>query len=304
MVRTLVVGAGATGGYFGGELAAAGRDVTFLVRQGRAGVLAARGLRIRTPAGEKVVRPRLVTAEALTEQFDLVVVAVKAYALERAIADFAPAVGPRTVIVPLLNGMRHLETLVARFGPERVYGGVCMIAGTLTPEGDVVRMTGLERLAYGPLEGSDDRLAAVTEALSGADFVSDPSATIVQDMWEKWVFLASLGAATTLMRATVGDILDAPGGPEFAAGIADEAIAIATGAGHPPREGAVQFLRAGISTPGVPTTSSMFRDLAAGGPVEADEILGDLVSHARKSGVSAPLFAAAYTNLAIYARSR
>lgn len=298
------MGAGATGGYFGGELAAAGRDITFLVRPARAATLAERGLRIRTPEGETVVRPRLITADAVDGPYDLIVVGVKAYALEQAVADFAPGVGLRTVIVPLLNGMRHMDTLVGRFGAERVYGGVCMIAGTLTAEGDIVRMTGMERLGYGPLDGADDRLDAVTEALSGAEFDSNPSSTILTDMWEKWVFLATLGAATTLLRATVGDILDAPGGPAFASGIADEAIAIATAAGYPPREAAVRFLRAGISTPGVPTTSSMYRDMVAGLPVEADEILGDLVAHAEKNGVAAPLFSAAYTNLSIYSAQR
>jgi 2-dehydropantoate 2-reductase len=304
LVRILFVGAGATGGYFGGELAAAGKDVTFLVRPARAAQLAERGLRIRTPDGETVVRPRLITADAVAGPFDLIVLAVKAYAIEGAMADLAPAVGPRTVIVPLLNGMRHVDTLVARFGAERVYGGVCMIAGTLTPDGDVVRMTGMRRLGFGPLGGTDDRLDAVAAALSGADFPADPSTTIMQDMWEKWVLLASLGAVTTLMRATVADVLDAPGGPAFAAGIGDEALAIAAGAGYPARDGAAQLLRAGIGTPGVPTTSSMYRDMAAGLPVEADEILGDFVAYAGKHGVPAPLLGAAYTSLAIYAANR
>ena len=171
-MKTLFVGAGATGGYFGGELAAAGRDVTFLVRPARSAQLAERGLRIRTPDGETVLQPRLVTAEALDEPYDLIVLAVKAYALEQAMADLAPAVGERSVIVPLLNGMRHVDTLVGRFGAERVYGGVCMIAGTLTPDGDIVRMTGMQRIGFGPLDGADDRLDSVTEALSGSSGTS------------------------------------------------------------------------------------------------------------------------------------
>jgi 2-dehydropantoate 2-reductase len=303
-MRTLFVGAGATGGYFGGELAAAGRDVTFLVRPARAATLAERGLRIHTPEGEHVVKPKLITADAIDGEYDVIVLAVKAYALQPAMDDLAPAVGARTVIVPLLNGLRHIDALVERFGAERVYGGVCMIAGTLTPEGDIVRMTGMHRLGYGPLDGADDRLDAVTEALSGAEFDSQPSGRIRADMWEKWMFLASLGAATTLMHGTVADILAAPGGPVFAERLVDEAIAILTAAGYPPSEGAVAFLRAGIGTPGVPATSSMYRDMVAGLPVEADEILGDLVAHADRAGVAAPLFAAAYTSLAIYAAKR
>jgi 2-dehydropantoate 2-reductase len=304
-MRTLFVGAGATGGYFGGRLAEAGRDVTFLVRPERAAGLAARGLTIRRPDGAgSTLQPRTITADTVDRPYDLVVLAVKSYALEQAMADLAPAVGPETVIVPLLNGMRHIDALVGAFGEERVYGGVCMIHATLDDAGDVVQLTGLHRLGYGPLDGDDDgRLAAVTAALSGGGFDSAGSATIVQDMWEKWMFLAALGAATTLMRATIGDINAAPGGPAFTAGIAAEAAAVATAAGHPPREGAVAFLRAGVSSTAT-MTSSMYRDMVRGAPVEADAILGDFVARAERDGVRAPLLSAAYTALSCYAGAR
>ena len=301
-MRTLFVGAGAAGGYFGGRLAQVGRDVTFLVRPARAAALAERGLRIKDPDGETAIGVRTVTAGAIDGQYDVIVVAVKSYALEQAIADLTPAVGPDTVIVPVLNGMRHLDALRAAFGDHRVWGGVCMIHATLDDAGDVVQLTDLARLAYGPLQGGADA-RAVEEALSGAGFDSEFATTIVRDMWEKWVFLASLGAATTLMRATVGDINAAPGGPAFGEGIAAEVVAIATAAGHPPREGAVAFLQAGIATT-APMTSSMYRDMVRGLPVEADEIVGDLVAYADKNGVAAPLLSAAYTNLAIYAARR
>jgi 2-dehydropantoate 2-reductase len=303
-VRTLFVGAGATGGYFGGRLVQAGRDVTFLVRPARAAALAERGLRIKSPGGESVIDVRTVTADAIDGNYDLVVLAVKSYTLEGAIADVTPAIGPDTVIVPLLNGMRHMDRLRAAFGDHRVWGGLAMIFATLDDAGDVVQLAALERIAYGPLDGGPDpRADSVAEALSGAEFDSDLSATIVPDMWEKWVLLASLGAATTLMRATVGDINAAPGGPAFAEGIVGEAVALATAASHAPRDGAVALLRASISST-APLASSMYRDMVRGLPVEADEIVGDLVAYGDKNGVTAPLMSAAYTNLAIYAARR
>ncbi|MGA5302304.1 ketopantoate reductase C-terminal domain-containing protein [Nucisporomicrobium flavum] len=140
--------------------------------------------------------------------------------------------------------------------------------------------------------------------MSGAEFESQPSTEIVQEMWEKWVFLAGLGVVTTLMRATVGDITAAPGGIAFASAVADEAIAIASAAGHPPREAAIGFLRASLTARDVPTTSSMYRDMAAGGPVEAEAIVGDLVTHAERHKVPAPLISAAWTNLSIYSAHR
>ncbi len=301
-----MVGAGATGGYFGGRLAEAGRDVTFLVRPARAAALAERGLRIHSPAGESVIPVRTVTAASIDGPYDVVLLAVKSYGLASALADLGPAVGAETVIVPLLNGMRHIEALTSAFGPDRCYGGVCMIAGTLTDEGDVVQLTGLHRLAYGPLDGLEDpRLPAITDALSGAGFESEGTTTITQQMWEKWLFLASLGVVTTLMRSPVGEILAAPGGPAFTDRVVSEAIAIVTAAGHPPREQALSFLRGSITNSRkVATTSSMYRDMQAGLPVEADAIVGDLVAYAERLGVDAPLYAAAYTNLSVYAAGR
>ncbi|MFI5892684.1 ketopantoate reductase family protein [Actinoplanes sp. NPDC051513] len=302
-MRTLFVGAGATGGYFGGRLAQAGKDVTFLVRPGRKAVLDGRGLRIKSPDGETIVRPRTITAETVDGQYDLVVLAVKSYALEQALIDMASAIGPHTVIVPLLNGMRHVDELVGAFGPERAWGGVCLILATLDADGDVVQMSGLHRIGYGPLDGEDERLPEVTFALSGEEFDSNPSHTIVQDMWEKWVFLATMAAATTLMRASVGDINAAPGGHDFGARVAAEAIAIATAAGHPPRAGAIAVVQRNLSTT-EPMTSSMYRDMMQGLPVEADAILGDFVAEGAKHDVTTPMLSAAYTNLSIYSAKR
>lgn len=298
------MGAGATGGYFGGRLASAGKDVTFLVRPGRQAVLDRRGLRIKSPDGETTVRPRTVTAETVDGPYDLVVLAVKSFALGQAVADMTPAVGPRTVVVPLLNGMRHIDDLLAAFGPERVWGGVCLIQAMLDADGDVLQMSDMHRLGYGPLDGGEDeRLPEVTFALSGPEFDSNPSHTIVQDMWEKWVWLASLGAATTLMRGTVGEINAAPGGTDFGARVAAEAMAVAAAAGHPSRPGAVAVLQSGLASTGS-LTSSMYRDLRQGLPVEADAILGDFVAEAAKHDQPTPILSAAYTNLAIYSAHR
>ncbi|MEU4558050.1 2-dehydropantoate 2-reductase [Actinoplanes sp. NPDC023936] len=313
-MRVLVAGAGATGGYFGGRLAEAGRDVTFLVRPGRAERLRERGLRLRGPDGETVLTPRLVTAGSMDGPYDLILLAVKSHALDTVLADLGPAVGDRTVIVPLLNGMRHVNALVTAFGADRVWGGVCMIHATLDDDGDVVRMTGLHRLAYGPLGGGpgegglgeggpDDRLDAVTRTLTGAGFDSRPSTRIVHEMWEKWVLLASLGAATTLMRASIGEINAAAGGPAFTRALAAEAVAVATAAGYPPRPAMLDVITSTMSS-GEPTTSSMYRDMTQGLPVEHDAIVGDLVAEAARHGVAVPLLSAAHTSLSIYAAAR
>ncbi|NMO51327.1 ketopantoate reductase family protein [Actinoplanes sp. TBRC 11911] len=304
-MRTLFVGAGATGGYFGGRLASGGKDVTFLVRPGRAATLRERGLRIKSPGSETVVQPRLITADRVDGPYDLVVIAVKSYFLEQAMIDLAPAVGPSTVVVPLLNGMRHVEELVGAFGPERAWGGLCFVQATLNADGDVVRTGAMHRLGYGPLDGSaDPRLPAVTEALTGEEFDSHPSRTIVQDMWEKWQYLASMAAITTLMGGTTAEVNAVPGGAEFSARVVAEALAVLTAAGHDPRPGALTLLHDDTHTTTRQVSTSMYRDMVAGLPVEAEAVLGDFVNEAGKAGVPAPMFAAAYAHMRVYAARR
>ncbi|GAA1844840.1 ketopantoate reductase family protein [Asanoa iriomotensis] len=304
-MHILVIGAGATGGYIGARLAQAGRDVTFLVRPRRADQLAERGLRIRRPDGAvERVDVRTVVRERLDEPFDIVLLAVKAYALPAAIKDFAKAVGPRTTVIPFLNGLGHIDALVAAFGPANVYGGVLYLATALGDDGDIGWLGGKEEMRYGPLtDGDDDRARQVHEALSGAGFPAELSGTIEADMWEKWVFLASLTTVTCLTRGTIGDVNAVPGGKEFATAAGEEATAVATAAGFPPRPEAAQRLLGTLTAPGAPTTSSVYRDLRQGRSLENDAIIGDLVRRARKLDVATPLLTATDVNLAVYQAS-
>src|SRR5438034_10175659 len=139
-MRILVVGAGAIGGYFGGRMLQAGRNITFLVRPRRAKELASAGLVIKSPNGDVTLRnPPTVQADAIRETFDVVLLSCKAFDLDDAIKSFAPAVGPQTAIIPLLNGMRHLDVLDEKFGKDRVLGGLCGIAVTLDERRHVVQ---------------------------------------------------------------------------------------------------------------------------------------------------------------------
>src|SRR5262245_60058121 len=193
-MRFLVVGAGATGGYFGGRLLEAGRDVTFLVRPARAEQLAAAGLTIASPAGDVTLRsPPTVLAAGLKEPFDVVILSCKAYDLGGAIESFAPAVGPGTAVVPLLNGMRHLDGLDARFGAGRVLGGPCFISAKRGEAGRIVHVSDIHRLTFGERAGGrSSRVEALAAAMAGAKFEAVASDEVLLVMWEKWVFLASL----------------------------------------------------------------------------------------------------------------
>jgi 2-dehydropantoate 2-reductase len=300
-MRILVVGAGSTGGYFGGRLVEAGRDVTFLVRPARAERLKADGLRIVSPNGDVTLQPKLVVAGAIDGPYDVVLLTVKAFGLEAAIADLAPAVGKETMILPVLNGMRHVDALVARFGERNVVGCVCKIASVLDGEGRIVQLNRLHDLAYGERDGtSSPRLKALDAVMQGAGFDARLSPTILREMWEKWILLATLGGITCLMRGTVGEIEAAPGGTAFVLALLAEVVSVVRSVGVAPDEGVLSVIRASLTAKGSPQTSSMYRDLQQGGPIEADQIVGDLLRRGAEAGISTPLLAAAYAHLSIY----
>jgi 2-dehydropantoate 2-reductase len=215
-MRILVVGAGSTGGYFGGRLAQAGRDVTFLVRPGRAAYLREKGLQIISPNGDVTLTPQLVTAGEIDASYDAILLTVKAFSLEGAFEDFAPAVERETMILPVLNGMRHVDVLAARFGEKAVLGCVCKVATMVDEEGRIVQLAKFQELAYGEMKGvASARTEELDAFMQGAGFDAKLSSTIEREMWEKWVLLAALGGVTCPMRGSIGEIMAAPGGEEF-----------------------------------------------------------------------------------------
>lgn len=304
-MRILMLGAGATGGYFGGRLLQHGRNVTFLVRGQRAQQLARHGLSIRSSTGDAdLPPPPTLAADELRDPFDLIVLSCKAYGLEQAINDIAAAVGPQTVILPLLNGMRQLSMLDARFGAERVLGGQCIIAATLDEHGTIRHLNQSHSLTYGERDGRDSaRMQRITENLSDAGFDARPTSHVIQAMWDKWVFLASLAGITCLMRGSVGAIESAPGGTQVALALFDECCGVARHAGYALSDAALARARGVLSEAGSTLTASMLRDLLHGHPIEADHIIGDMLARVEHPEVS-PVLRSVYANLKVYEETR
>ncbi len=302
-MRILVVGAGAVGGYFGGRLLEAGRDVTFLLRPARAAQLAATGLSIRSPHGDvSLPAPPQVLVGEVASAFDVVVLSCKAPALAGAADAMAPAVGPDSVVLPLLNGMAHLDVLDARFGAGRVLGGECLISATLDDAGRVLHLNQAHTLLFGERDGARTaRSDAIASAFEGARFDGRRSDAITQEMWEKWVFIASLAGITCLMRASVGAVA-AAGGTALALALLDECAAVAAAHGFAPRAKPTERARAMLSDPGSAMTASMLRDVEGGAATEGEHVLGDLLRRAAPG--AAPLLAIAATHLRAYEARR
>ena len=302
-MKILVLGAGGTGGYFGGRLAAAGVNVSFLVRPPRAELLARQGLVIISPLGDLRIQ-----VEALTETiqtFDAVLLACKAYDLNAAIEAIAPAVGASTVILPLLNGVRHLDVLDAHFGRERVMGGLCHIGVTMSPAGEIHHLNTLQRLVMGPrTPGQIETGKALHREIERGGFEPVFTELIMQEMWEKFTFLATYAGMTTLMRAPIGAILAAEEGEAITLEMLRECVATAAADACEPRSSAMQQMVSSLTERGSSGTASMFRDILRNSPTEHEHIIGDMLARARAAKVSSPLLRLSLAHLQAYDAKR
>ena len=304
-MRILVLGAGAIGGYYGGRLAEGGADVTFLVRPARARRLAERGLVVRSALGDIERKVKTVQAGGIRELFDVVLLSCKAYDLDSAIEAIAPALGPQSAVLPLLNGMNHMAALSGRFGAARVLGGACGIGAVMEPSGEVRHTGTMEWFTFGEVTGDRSaRCDAIAKTFAATKVNATLNDNIIQAMWEKFVMLASLAAATTLTRANVGEILAAPSGEWLMLESSGECEKIAAAEGHAPSKEAAERTRKLLTARGSPFTASMMRDLVAGGATEGDHIIGDLVRRAEKRGIDVPLLRIALANLQVHEARR
>src|SRR5258708_2003025 len=283
-MKLLVLGAGGIGGYYGGRLAQAdAAAVTFLVRPKRREQIEREGLRIESPLGDAQIKARTVLAEELRPGYDLVLFTCKAYDLDSAMDAIAPVMDGTCAVVPMLNGIAHLEKLAERLGKPSLMGGTAQINVTLRRDGVVHHMDKLGRIVFGELDKSTStRSKALADALAKSQVDWKLSPDIELEMWEKIVFLCTLASATVLFRANVREIIAAPGGTEAMQRALAAKVEIATGEGHPPRKEAIEFARTRLTDPVGTWSASMLRDLEAGGQVEGDHIVGWMLEKARK----------------------
>ncbi|PPC85596.1 MAG: 2-dehydropantoate 2-reductase [Hyphomicrobium sp.] len=304
-MRILILGAGATGGYFGGKLAASGGDVTFLVRERRAADLSRNGLRIESPNGNVQTPVKTVTQEALRTDYDAIILSCKAYDLVSAIDAIRQGVGPSTIVLPLLNGMRQLDALDKTFGAEKILGGTCHISAALTEDGIIRHFSPFDALTLGARHPNQKEACnRLFSTLQSGGFETRLSENVIGAMWEKWVLLATLAGMTCMMRATIGEIVATQNGAMQISAMLDECCAIAKAYNYTPKPAAVELIRATLTDSTSTISSSMLRDMQRDSRIEADHIVGDLIARADAASIATPSLKIAYTHLQVYQNAR
>ncbi|MCC2472246.1 2-dehydropantoate 2-reductase [Bacillus pacificus] len=300
-MRILVLGAGGVGGFFGGRLVEKGEEVTFLVRSKRKKQLEERGLVIRSVNGDFSFQPKLITKEDRTAPFDVILFSTKAYHLNEAIQDVKPFVGENTVIIPLLNGIAHVSLLQKEFGEEKVIGGLCFIETTLNDQGEIVQTSTANRLVFGEMKSQDsERIKHISKAFAGTKSSFILSENIMQDMWQKYLFITVMSGVTTLMRAPIGPIRESEGGRDFIQNLFEECMQIMRCIGAPIKDNIVQEHMKTIDKISYNMKSSMQRDMEKGSSIEAKHLQGYLLDVAEQFSIEAPLLGAVYQNLKVY----
>lgn len=304
-MKILILGAGAVGGYWGARLAQAGFDVTFLLREKRAEIVKRNGLVVKSPKGDFTVPVKVVTKGSAGGPYDVVILACKGYDLGPAMDSIAPAVGAQTTIVPILNGHMHFAALDARFGKEKVAGGLARISGMLGAEGEILH-SGASGVSFGERDGSAPRKALVEldAACRKSGIDGGLNANINQDLWDKWVMLGAIASMCAAMRGTVGDIMESDEGSAIMSEILDECCKVAAAEGYPISDKVASGLRAGLTQKGGKAVASILGDIEKGGAVEARQIVGDMLARARRHGIAAPNLRFAYAHLQTYEARR
>ena len=307
-MRILFLGAGAIGGYFGGRLAASGADVTFLVRRGRAELLAS-GLKIESPSelGDVHIKPQLLQSGDVADPFDVIVLTNKAYDLDSALDAIAPYAGPGTIILPILNGLAHIDVIENRMPSNPVLAGSVLCGATVKPDGTIVHLAPPNVMIIGLRQGQEGirEQAKAFHALvdkSGVDAVMHDDVLLA--LWEKWVFLAALAAVTCTMRGSTGQIAATDFGLGLIEATLDECRSTAIAEGKTPTEKQMDYYIQLMTEPGSKVTASMLRDMESGGLIEADHIIGDMIRRAQSHGIDTPLLKVALTHLQVYEAQR
>ena len=294
-MRVVVFGTGGVGGYFGGRLARAGEDVTFIARGEHLRAIKANGLKVDSPIGDFVIYPAKATHDVSVGDIDLVIVGVKAWQVSEAARAIKPLVGENTTVLPLQNGVEAVPQLVDELGPRSVIGGLCRIVSFVVKPGHIRHAGFTPSVIIGELDNRrTDRIVNIEQVFKRAGLEITIAADIQVALWMKFLFIASFSGVGAMANAPAGKIRRDPKWRTHIIKAMEEIYTLAQARGINLPPDSIDTVMAAVDALPEDATSSMQRDIAAGKPSELDSQNGAVVRMARESGVEAP------THLLIY----
>jgi 2-dehydropantoate 2-reductase len=302
VMKILVLGAGGVGGYFGGRMAEAGLDVTFLVRERRKQQLVNNGLIVESKFGNISMSVKVITIAEINSTFDLVLMSCKAYDLDDAINSIMPVMGSNSVVLPVINGLRQIDVLQEKFGKNNVFGGVCYVGANLNYKTGVIEHFGnFHSILFGEVDCNYNKLTQRFAALDSlVSFNIELKEKIMQTMWDKCAGQGALSSANILTRSVVGDITSGKSGRQFLNNVFAEGQEICKANGFPMSHDVIKFYENIFDTKASPFATSMLRDMETGKVTEGQHIVGDLVKRADDHGVPVPIMKSALAAIEAY----
>lgn len=298
-MKIVIFGTGGVGGYFGGRLAQAGQNVTFIARGPHLQAIKKDGLRVDSIGGDFILQPAKATdAPNSIGRADLILLAVKAWQLEDALAQMNPLVGGQTSILPLLNGMEHMDKLLAAYNRKNVLGGLCRISVFVAAPG-IIRHVGVQPyIGFGELDNAkSERIGAIHQMFSALDgILTEVPADIHITMWEKFVFISGTSGVGAYTRQPIGGYRDDPEARQMLIDAMNETASVARARGVNLSESLVEETMKRIDNLPHAMLASMQKDMMEGRPSELNEQTGAVIRLGRSVGVPTPthekLFAA------------
>ena len=298
-MRLAIFGAGGVGGYFGARLQQAGESVAFIARGAHLAAMRAGGLRLSSPLGDAHLQPVEAHDDpAAIGPVDAVLIAVKTWQLDDALAAIDPLLGEDTFVVPLLNGVEAAGQIATKIGEARVVGGTCKIISHLGEPGEIVHVGATPWIGIGERDGAkSDRTAALKQALKGAGIAARLADDIEAEVWAKLLFVASVGGVGAVTRTPIGQLRAVPETRAVLRAAMEEIFAVARARGVALADSEVDDAMSFVDELPAEGTSSLQRDIAAGRRSELDAWSGAVVRLGHEGGVPTPVHGFLYASL-------
>jgi len=295
------MGAGGVGGYFGGRLAQAGHEVSFVARGKHLEAMRSNGLTLKSPVGDATIKVRASDKPAELGDAEVVLFAVKLWDTESAAEQIRPLVAKGGVVIPFQNGVESIERIGKVLGPERVMGGAAYIAGRISEPGVVTQVGAMARLRFGPVLPAHKKAAeAFLAACRDAKIDCELSDDIVRVLWEKFVLLVAISATTTVTRSNVGTVRGDPDLRWLLETVMRETWALGRKKGVKLADDLVAQTLKFVEGLPAEMRASMAADLEAGGKLEAPWLSGAVARMSQEAGLEAPANHTVYAALKPY----